>query len=1296
MREVLPERRLLYTFVLLKFGPQGFLNSAKYPVAALTDIYHSQERKIMTHKSFRRATALVFLALAGIALFWSTLPTDSSAQATQPPAQVVASPAAAQALARLQSSSTNQIVSHVSRATGVFDFVRASGTGVLPSADNFLGSPESRARAFLSQNGDLVGMSALERTLVASSSAPSVTVAASALRVAKISTDSIGSTHVKFDQTYKGLKVFGAQVVVHMKSTGITAINGNFVPGVNVSRTPRLSTAQAAQRAIGSASNLSVANQQLSVYRTGLLEGQRGQNVLAYAVEVTDGNTTREQVFIDATKGTELNRINLILHGLDRIIYTPAYGEPFDVRHEGDPYTPGPEPGTTGAEPINNLYRFAGETYNLYRAAFGRDSYDGLGHTMHSVLLANQHCPNAYWNGVSTNYCPDFDADDVVSHEWTHGYTEYTHNLTYAYQPGALNEAYSDIFGETHDLLNGVDAEGGANNAQPMPDGQRWQMGEDVNVFNQPAAGILRDMWDPTRFGDPDKVSSPNYACGSADSGGLHTNSGVVNHCYAMLVDGKTFNGQTVEPIGFARALAIYYRAMTAGYQTSTTDFPAHAQALQASCNDLIGHNPNTLTTASQTSTPSGDIITAHTCQQVDKAILAVELNLPPPCPVIILLDPDAPEACPGSGTIFSEDWEDGNMNGWTKTSAGTFPEWEDASRPLRDFTLSSTAPAGHAGITALAKAPKVGEPGGGGCTPLVDDYSGQFSIDSPTITIPAGANEAKLSFEHYVDTEAGVDGGQVELSINGGPFQLVSSSEYEYNYPKTVYNQPPPVGNNTNPNPGEAAWTGANVGTPVNLPPGSWGTTIIDLSSLTNPGDTVKVRFNFSQDGCNGTDGWYIDNIRVYSCPLLDAPVLSLGGDYQNPDPDGSYTLTWVRPVGATGPDLVQESLGSCAPLLYEDAESGMDGWTVTNVGTGAIAWTTATDKPQHTGTTFKGSSINGTTNNATILTYNNPIAIPATGTTFLTFDDWDVNEGEDNVYVEASTDGGTTWSTVYQHNRSALAPDAAVAFATEALFNHAVNLASYGGQSIRLRFRFQAGPEDRPGSAPMGWYLDNIAINNDSWNDLASTSGTSYLVTGRPSGTRCYRVRTTYTIGAEPVASPFSNEVEATSSLVGCLVNFAHSSQGSVATASSTQVERNYSPAGAINGDVTGAGWEQGGGWNDDTRDVWPDHLEVNFNASRTIDTITVYTVQNDFNNPVQPTPTTPADVYGILDFDVQYWNGSAWVTVPGGEIRGNDKAMRTVSFANITTTRIRINVLNGRVHYSRIVEVEATGCP
>ena len=63
-------------------------------------------------------------------------------------------------------------------------------------------------------------------------------------------------------------------------------------------------------------------------------------------------------------------------------------------------------------------------------------------------------CPNANWNGVTTNYCNGVTSDDTVSHEWGHAYTEYTSGLVYQWQPGAMNEAYSDIWGETVDQIN--------------------------------------------------------------------------------------------------------------------------------------------------------------------------------------------------------------------------------------------------------------------------------------------------------------------------------------------------------------------------------------------------------------------------------------------------------------------------------------------------------------------------------------------------------------------------------------------------------------------------------------------------------------------------------------------------------------------------------------------------------------------------------------------------------------------------------------------------------------------------
>jgi hypothetical protein len=76
-------------------------------------------------------------------------------------------------------------------------------------------------------------------------------------------------------------------------------------------------------------------------------------------------------------------------------------------------------------------------------------------------------------------------------------------------------------------------------------------------------------------------------------------------------------------------------------------------------------------------------------------------------------------------------------------------------------------------------------------------------------------------------------------------------------------------------------------------------------------------------------------------------------------------------------------------------------------------------------------------------------------------------------------------------------------------------------------------------------------------------------------------------------------------------------------------------------------------------------------------------------------EPTATTTANGEGLLDFEVQTWNGSAWVTVPGGSVTGNTLAMRVFTFSDIATDKIRVLVHNARNNYSRIVEVEAFSC-
>jgi hypothetical protein len=146
----------------------------------------------------------------------------------------------------------------------------------------------------------------------------------------------------------------------------------------------------------------------------------------------------------------------------------------------------------------------------------------------------------------------------------------------------------------------------------------RWRVSEDLN-----GTGI-RDMANPNAFGDPARVSDPAVYCGAFDNGGVHTNSGIPNHAYALMVDGGTYNSITVTGIGLGKADKIEYRALS-HYLVTTSTMADDAAALNQSCTDLIG-------TAG---------ITAADCLEVGKALAAVELDGPWPCPT------DPPTATP-------------------------------------------------------------------------------------------------------------------------------------------------------------------------------------------------------------------------------------------------------------------------------------------------------------------------------------------------------------------------------------------------------------------------------------------------------------------------------------------------------------------------------------------------------------------------------------------------------------------------------------------------------------------------
>lgn len=170
---------------------------------------------------------------------------------------------------------------------------------------------------------------------------------------------------------------------------------------------------------------------------------------------------------------------------------------------------------------------------------------------------------------------------------------------------------------------------------------------------------------------------------------------------------------------------------------------------------------------------------------------------------------------------------------------------------------------------------------------------------------------------------------------------------------------------------------------------------------------------------------------------------------------------------------------------------------------------------------------------------------------------------------------------------------------------------------------------------------------------------------------------------------------------------VNVARAVPGSMlptATASST-FNANYPASAVIDGDRQGRNWGAGGGWNDATEGQFgSDWLQVNFASTKTIKEIDVFTLRDGFAS--RNDPPTLSETFntalnfgqGITSFNVQYWNGSSWVDIPGGYVAFNNNVWRQFVFSPISTNAIRVMVRDAAVwtsianNYSRIVEVEA----
>ncbi|MGW2058182.1 M4 family metallopeptidase [Streptomyces sp. NPDC001840] len=248
------------------------------------------------------------------------------------------------------------------------------------------------------------------------------------------------------------------------------------------------------------------------------------------------------------------------------------------VRGEGD------EPGRDAT--VNRAYAGLGATFELLLKAYGRDSLDGAGLPLVASVHYDREYANAFWDGEQMVF-GDGDGEifldftipvDVIGHELAHGVTQYTANLTYYGQPGALNESMSDVLGS---LVKQYTLDQTADQAD-------WLIGQGllaprvtgVALRSMKAPGTAYD--DDVLGKDPQPATMDDYVRTNQDNGGVHINSGIPNHAFYLLAD--RLGGKAWE-----RAGRIWFDVLTGGELAGDADFADFARLTVSAARSRFG-----------------------------------------------------------------------------------------------------------------------------------------------------------------------------------------------------------------------------------------------------------------------------------------------------------------------------------------------------------------------------------------------------------------------------------------------------------------------------------------------------------------------------------------------------------------------------------------------------------------------------------------------------------------------------------------------------------------------------------
>ncbi|HEY9405497.1 MAG TPA: M4 family metallopeptidase [Pyrinomonadaceae bacterium] len=424
-------------------------------------------------------------------------------------------------------------------------------------------------------------------------------------------TDDQEKTHTRFQQTHRGIPVFGGEAIVHLNpDDSVFAVTDDLVESVQVDTEPYRTPDEAVRTAIsdlGCETCLTappVADMQ--ILRHG------GNDYLTYRVQLRREDGTHETsmpvYFVDAKTGNVIWEYNNLQTASGSSLYSgtvtintyfksPSYYMEdisrkigtFDNRNTTTStyrFTDSDDVWNTSSQRAGvDAHYGAAKVYDYFYNTHGRRGIDGAGGPAYytaadgvtGLISSKVHYGvsynNAFWNGSYMTY-GDGDGSsfsplvtlDICGHEMQHGITERTANLTYANESGALNESWSDVFGAMVERY----AKGQTSNT--------WKIGE--QCYTPGIAGdALRYMDNPhsasnsgyTADDDPDHYAE-RYT-GTGDSGGVHINSGIANKAfYLVAVGGTHHRGGSMTGIGADAAAKIWYRALTT-YMTSSTNF---------------------------------------------------------------------------------------------------------------------------------------------------------------------------------------------------------------------------------------------------------------------------------------------------------------------------------------------------------------------------------------------------------------------------------------------------------------------------------------------------------------------------------------------------------------------------------------------------------------------------------------------------------------------------------------------------------------------------------------------------